>query len=207
MRWIKTGWVVFIAVIYLALSAWYGGAGKPISAEEGERLISDYIEVHGEDDESGLLRNIRDLIPRDDGNEFYAVNLERLKSGPDAEAADRAYANIVMPELFKRASHPVFLSTRKGLMLGEYGNQVDRVAVVRYRSLRDMISMASSSAMADGGDYKFAALEHTEVFITRPMITFVQVRLILALLLILLAIAGWKALSLIENKRAKRRTE
>ena len=55
------------------------------------------------------------MIPLDDGREFYAVNLETLKHGPEAEQSDRAYARIVMPLLFKRASHPVFVSRRAGL--------------------------------------------------------------------------------------------
>ena len=45
---IKIGWVVFLALFFLGFSAWYGGNGKPITPEEGERLIE---ELYGYTDE------------------------------------------------------------------------------------------------------------------------------------------------------------
>ena len=126
----------------------------------------------------------------------------RLKEGDAAKTADRAYSNMVVPLLFKRAGHPVFVSKRVGLMLGDYGASVDRVAVVRYRSLRDMIEMSLEPAMQAGEANKFAALEHTEVFITRPTVTFMHVRFFVAVILILI---GWIGLKLI-NFIAARKT-
>lgn len=190
---LKIAWIALLAIIFVAFSAWYGGSGKPISAEEGEHLLEQILLAYPDADESErrFLSNMRDMIPRDDGKEFYAVNLETLKDGEAARKADAAYARIVMPLLFKRAAHPVFVSNRAGLMLGDYGNQIDRVAVVRYRSLRDLIKMTLEPSMQDGEVHKFAALDHTEVFITRPSITFVHMRFVLALVLLLV---GWLGL-------------
>lgn len=201
---LKIAWIILLAASFVWFSAWYGGAGKPISAEEGERLLEQIRQTYenADDSERRFLANIEDMIPRDDGREFYAVNLENLKDGPEAEASDRAYAGVVMPLLFKRASHPVFVSNRVGLMLGDYGNQVDRVAVVRYRSLRDMIEMTLEPAMKAGEGYKFGALNHTEVFITRPTITFVHVRVTLALLLILVGWLGLRGMIWFSRRRA-----
>lgn len=201
---LKIAWIILLAVFFIWFSAWYGGAGKPISAEEGEQLLEQIRQTYenADNSERRFLANIEDMIPRDDGREFYAVNLENLKDGPDAEESDRAYAGVVMPLLFKRASHPVFVSNRVGLMLGDYGNQVDRVAVVRYRSLRDMIEMTLEPAMKAGESYKFGALNHTEVFITRPSITFVHVRVTLALLLILVAWLGLRGMTWLSRRRA-----
>ncbi|MCR9078820.1 MAG: hypothetical protein NXH78_06955 [Hyphomonadaceae bacterium] len=201
---LKIAWVVFLTALFVWFSAWYGGAGKPISIEEGERLLEQIRQTYesADDSERRFLANIEDMIPRDDGREFYAVNLENLKDGPEAEASDRAYAGVVMPLLFKRASHPVFLSNRVGLMLGDYGTEVDRVAVVRYRSLRDMIEMTLEPAMKAGEGYKFGALNHTEVFITRPTITFVHVRVTLALLLILIGWLGLRGMTWFSRRRA-----
>ena len=117
-----------------------------------------------------LADHLEEMIAKDDGNEFYAVNLEQIKDGEAAREADRAYARVVMPLLFKRGSHPVFVSERVGLMLGKYGEDVDRVAVVRYRSLRDLLTMTVEPSMMGNSHHKFAALDHTEVFITRPFI-------------------------------------
>jgi len=205
MRWIKLGWVALLLILFLMFSAWYGGNGKPISAEEGadllEQLEANY--PNPPDNERDFLENMRAMIPNDDGKEFYAVNLEQLKQGPAAREADEAYARVVMPLLFRRGAHPVFVSTRAGLMLGDYGAEVDRVAVVRYRSLRDLIDMVNDPKMIAGEHHKFAALDHTEVFITRPVITFVHVRLIMALILIVLAFVGLKGINLLESRLNK----
>jgi len=198
---LKIAWVVFLALLFIGFSAWYGGAGKPISESEGQSLLQQIRQVYGDSSERDFLTNIEAMIPNDDGKEFYAVNLENLKQGPEAEQSDRAYGAIVLPLLFKRASHPVFVSERVGLMLGQYGKDVDRVAVVRYRSLRDMIEMALEPSMKDGEVYKFGALDHTEVFITRPVITFMHVRFTLALLLILVGWLGLRGMNWLHTRR------
>lgn len=205
LRWIKLGWLALLAIFFFVFSAWYGGNGKPLSAEEGARLIAELRATYADapHNDGQLADHLEAMVPNDDGKEFYAVNLEQLKAGDAAQAADRAYGEVVVPLLFKRAGHLVFVSERAGLMLGKYGDEVDRVAVVRYRSLRDLINMAKDPAMVGVSPYKFASLDHTEVFITRPFITFLQVRFILALILIALA---WAGLSLINWLSARRKT-
>ena len=79
-----------------------------------ETLRTNYDDVRSGED--GFIDNMIAMIPDDDGREFYAVNLEQLKSGDAAEQADRAYAATVIPLLFKRAGHPVFVSERAGLV-------------------------------------------------------------------------------------------
>ena len=204
MRKFQWGWAAFLVVIFFAFSAWYGGNGKPITAEEGAALLDELRANYANAPvgEQSFVTNMEAMIPNDDGKEFYAVNLEQLKDGPEAEAADAAYGRVVIPLLLARGAHPVFISEPAGLMLGDYGNQVDRVAVVRYRSLRDLIDMVNDPKMIAGGHHKFAALEHTEVFITRPFITFVQIRFLVALLLILIGVAGWLGLGYLGKRRA-----
>lgn len=199
---IKIGWTALLALVFIGFSAWYGGNGKPITPEEGEKLVQQLRTFHGSSGSArrGLVDNLAEMIPRDDGKEFYAVNLETLKEGEAARISGETYGSIVMPELFKRGGHPVFDSERVGLMLGEYGNEVDRVIVVRYRSLRDMIDMSMAPAMKEGRVYKYDALDHTEVFITRPTITFVHVRITLALLLLLVGWLGWRCLDWISGR-------
>lgn len=194
-KWI---WLGVLASLYATFWVWYGGNGDPLSEAEAEDLLAQMEQAYGtslEDAPAGsILRNLTDMAPRDDGNEFYAVNLEQLKSGSEAEAADRRYAEMVFPLLFERGSHPVFVGERAGLMLGSYGTDVDRVAVVRYRSLRDLFDMILDPAMRAGNNDKFLALVHTEVFIVRPSISFVQVRLLVGLIFVVLAFAGLKLL-------------
>jgi len=202
---LKLIWIAALIVIFSIFSVWYGGKGKPLSAEEGAELIAQLRASYNTEDQSGhgLADHLEEMIAKDDGREFYAINLEQLKDGEEARAADRAYGRVVMPLLFKRASHPVFLSERAGLMLGKYGEEVDRVVVVRYRSLRDLLTMTVEPTMIESSHYKFAALEHTEVFITRPSISFAQVKLMVALMLAVLGLIGLRVINFVRDRRRR----
>ncbi len=201
-KWI---WLASLGLIYASFWFWYGGNGDPISEDEGLEMLAEVERLHGvrleDTPEGSMTRNLRDMLPNDDGKEFYAVNLETRAAGPEAIEAEADYAAIVMPLLLERGGHPVFLSERAGLMLGKYGENVDRVAVVRYRSLRDLIDMIADEKMVEGNAFKTASLAHTEVFITRPTITFVQVRLMVGMFLALLAIAGLAVIGRIQRRR------
>lgn len=192
-------WIVWLAGLYIVFWFWYGGSAKPLTAAEGQAMLDQISAMHAANgttpENSDFRANIEQMIPLDDGREFYAVNLETAKAGPAAQAAEAAYGRIVLPELLKRGSFPVYIGQRAGLMLGQYGQQIDRVAVVRYRSLRDMLDMNLAPAMARGVPHKFAALAHTEVFITRPAFSAQTVRLTFALLIILIGAAGWRLLN------------
>jgi len=202
-KWI---WLGALAVLYAALWHWYGGNGDPLSQAESDALLAQMEQAYGrtldEAPDGSMLRNLTEMAPNDDGKEFYAVNLEQLKTGPKAEGADQRYAETVFPLLFERGGHPVFVGDRAGLMLGTYGREIDRVAVVRYRSLHDLFDMVLDPAMQEGSDDKFASLEHTEVFIVRPFISFVQVRMIVGMLFALIAIGGVALIGRIQKQSA-----
>jgi len=204
-KWI---WLASLGLIYASFWIWYGGNGDPLSEEEGLAMLAEVEQLHGvkleDTPEGSMSRNLRAMLPNDDGKEFYAVNLETRAEGPEALEAEARYAEIVFPLLFERGGHPVFVSERAGLMLGKYGEDLDRVAVVRYRSLRDLIDMIADERMLEGNAFKTASLAHTEVFITRPSITFVQVRLLVALVLGLIAIGGIALIGRVQKRREGR---
>lgn len=206
-KWI---WLACLGLIYASFWIWYGGNGDPISEEEGLEMLAEIEQLHGvrleDTPEGSMTRNLRDMLPNDDGKEFYAVNLETRATGPEAQEAEAKYAAIVMPLLLERGGHPVFLSERAGLMLGKYGENVDRVAVVRYRSLRDLLDMIADEKMVEGNAFKNASLAQTEVFITRPTITLVQVRLMVGMFLALIAIAGVAVIGRVQARRANAAT-
>ena len=205
MKAFKIGWAVFLAITYAVFWFWYGGNGKPLTEAEGQAYIQEiralHTEASGEPPSSDFLKNMEYMIDQDDGKEFYAINLETLKKGPKAEAADETYARHVIPALIKRGSFPVYVGNRAGLMLGDYGDEIDRVAIVRYRSLRDLLDMNTDPAMIEGAPYKFESLIHTEVFISRPIVSALHVRLTLAILLLLLGWFGIKLADWIARKR------
>ncbi len=201
-KWI---WVAFLAILYASFWIWYGGNGDPISQDEGETMLGQIEQVHGikfeDTPEGSMSRNLLAMLPNDNGKEFYAVNLETRNKGAKAKEAEMRYGEIVVPLLLERGGHPVFVSERAGLMLGKYGEQIDRVGVIRYRSLRDLLDMIRDDRMVEGNKFKTASLAHTEVFITRPTITFVQVRLMLGMLFLILAIFGWKLIGWQQNRK------
>jgi hypothetical protein len=203
----KIIWLTALALFYGGFWIWYGGSGTPVTAAEGKRMLDAtramYL-AHGHaPPETDFRANIEAMIAKDDGREFYMVNLETRKDGPAAEKAEADYSAIVVPLLLKRGGFPVYVGERAGLALGQYGKQVDRVAIVRYRSLRDLLDMNADPAMARGAAHKFAALAHTEVFITRPTISAVTVRLTLALLLLVLGWAGCRVFDQVAARRAR----
>ncbi|GAB5486840.1 MAG: hypothetical protein Pars2KO_04100 [Parasphingorhabdus sp.] len=201
----KIIWVALLAILYASFWVWYGGNGDPISQAESEVLFQRIEQLHGgsvnEASEGSAAQNLTAMIPNDDGKEFYAVNLETRAKGLAAKEAELRYGEIVVPLLLERGGHPVFVSERAGLMLGKYGNQIDRVAVVRYRSLRDLLDMVADERMVEGNKFKSASLAHTEVFITRPTITFVQVRLMIGMFLLILGFVGWKLIDWRQSSR------
>ena len=202
-KWI---WLASLGLIYASFWVWYGGNGDPLSQAEGEAMLAEIEQTYGTStdnlSEGHFLRNMREKILNDDGKEFYAVNLEALVDSNEARSADQRYASVVFPQLAQRAGHPVFVGNVTGLMLGSYGRQVDRVAVVRYRSLRDLLDMVRDPEFVEGEPYKMAALEHTEVFIVKPSISFVQVRMIVGLMLVFIAIGGVAVINKVQARRA-----
>ncbi len=201
----KTIWGAILLLLYGGFWIWYGGNGDPISQAEAEKMLGQIEKLHDvkfeDTPEGSMSRNLMAMLPNDDGKEFYAVNLETRNKGAKAAEAETRYGEIVIPLLLERGGHPVFVSERAGLMLGKYGERIDRVAVVRYRSLRDLLDMIRDERMVGGNKFKSASLAHTEVFITRPTITFVQVRLMLGLFFLILGFVGWKLIGWRQNKR------
>lgn len=134
------------------------------------------------------------------------AGMEALRQG--GSAADAAtvvaltqVARTVVPLLLKRGSFPLFMSKPVGPVFGNFGAGIDRVAIVRYRSLHDLLDMSADPEMTRGGPQKFLALAHTEVFATRPVINAFQVRIFLGLAFLLLGAAGWWILSRLERRR------
>ncbi|QLC22944.1 hypothetical protein HFP51_12565 [Parasphingopyxis sp. CP4] len=196
MSKLKIAWLALLLILFGAFWYWYGGTGDPLSVEEGTAMLDEIEAAHeaagNPRSMSDFRANIEAMLPNDDGGEFYAVNLEQLREGPEAEAADAAYARAVFPALLKRGAIPIYVGDTAGLMLGQYGAEVDRVAIVRYRSLRDMLDMNLDPGMIAGVPHKFASLDHTEVFITRATLSAVHVRLTLALVLLVIGFLGLK---------------
>jgi len=148
------------------------------------------------------------FMDADDRRSFYMINLMQFRPQaiypqgrlPDAappgqltgREAGRAYNRVVVPALLKRGSYPVLVSdTLQTLLSAGTGTDFfEQLAVVRYRSRRDLLEMVASPEFQAGVPHKWASLEKTVVVPSRLMLLVDLRTLVPLLLLVLYALAG-----------------
>lgn len=183
-----------LAMIYIAFLLWYGGRGKPLTeAEKAEFLAK--LPASGKGESAGQhLEELRQLIERDDGREFVMHNTIRYRPqanyppgydyGPSAPAADRRYGKAIVPYLLRYGNLPVFIARRSGRFVEPAGIDCwDVVAMVRYRSLRDFLRFALAITQDRIVVHKWAAIENTQIFPVRPLVSLIFVRGAVAVML------------------------
>ena len=194
--------VAVLAAAYLLFLAWYGGRGKPLTPEETEGLLAQMKQRARDEYQMtpALLEELRELAHSDDGREFYMFNLIRFRPkalyppGSDypggVMAADRRYNQAILRALLRNHSLPVFVGKVQGRFIDEPGDiEWQRVAFVRYRSRRDMLKMILSVADQNVGVHKWAAIEKTQVFPVKGLLSLVFVRGAVAAVLAVLGLA------------------
>ncbi len=181
--------IVIYIIVYIVFLLWYGGEGKPLTHDETEELLSRISDKAGDDkDSSMLLDNLRTLTAEDDGKNYYMVNLMKFnkptEDNPDPMGAHKRYSKAIVPALLKFGGHPVFVSDVQSRFLHpDSADDWDQVAMIRYRSRRDMLMMVLSMADKDEGQDKWLALENTHVFPVKPTINLIFIRLAFGVLL------------------------
>jgi hypothetical protein len=200
-------------VLYAAFLSWYDGLAGPLAADE----IDAYLERFqaGSQVDAQRLAAVRSFLEADDGDEFFMVNLIRLHPQPVTEPGSGArkpaaevlegYTGHFMPALFARAGHPAFVARGAGSYLEHWGVEPDPgwsvAGVIRYRSRRDLMELATDPAFEPAHAYKIAAMPSTFAFPATPALFFVGPRVWVALFLALLA-AGVHAALLQRRLRA-----
>jgi len=192
-----------LAALFAAFVAWYGGHGKPMTQAESDALFARIAErAKSEPNTDPRLRDeLHQLAASDDGNEFFMVNLIKYRTkaiypetytGPrsdDPLEADALYNRAIAPYLFKHGNVPVFLGKPQGRFISQAGDeQWDRVAIVRYRSRRDMLEMVADLAGQGVAVHKWASIEKTQVFPTATIFSLVFVRGVVAAMLVALGL-------------------
>jgi len=176
-----------LAALYVAFLVWYGGRGKPMSRDEIERLLAPLRERAQDHTGQSHLADIERLVARDDGREFVLHNVIRYRKkalyppgydyGDSATAADRRYYKAVVPYLLRYGNLPVFVARRSGEFVEPDGiDRWDVVAMVRYRSLRDFLRFANAVTQDRITVHKWAAIENTQIFPVKPLMSLVFVR-------------------------------
>jgi hypothetical protein len=167
-RWV---WGV-VAVVYVLFLLWHEPWLKaPLTAAELDTALKGMDanqQVSKEEKDA-----IRSFFSNDDGKPFYNLNLmlfadravyadgvarPGIVTGADA---NDAYTKMVVPQLLRRGSYPIFASSKITGLLNERAPGADffqEVAIVRYRSRRDMLAMILDPEYKAGSPHKFAAL-------------------------------------------------
>ena len=170
-----------IAVGYTLFLLWHEPWLKsPLSAAEIETALQGMDANQQVSKEEKVA--IRAFFSNDDGKPFYNLNLmlyadqavyadglsrPGIVTGADA---NEAYGRLVLPHLLRRGSYPLFTSSKIGAFLNEgtYGADFfQEVAIVRYRSRRDMLDMILDPEFKAGSPHKFAALAKNVAVPTR----------------------------------------
>jgi hypothetical protein len=194
---------LLLVLLFAAFFWWHDLRGAPLTAAETEERLARLAAKRGTGENAGdhdLLGDLRSLAADDDGRAYFMVNLIRFRKkalyppslaslGDDAREADARYARLVAPALLRRGSYPVFNSRVIGRFLTPPGAEPwDSVAIVRYRSRRDMLDMVEALQAVDAGIHKWASIEETHVFPVRPSLLVAPLPIVVGLLLVALGV-------------------
>jgi hypothetical protein len=183
-----------LAVVYAGFLVWYTGVRGPLAPEEIDRYVARMAQR--EVDEERLAR-LRKFLEEDTGGDFLMVNAMLLYERPrqldgvpadesSSEVLDR-YMAFMWPALLSRACHPVVGGRAASAAIEAWGiESADRwtaAALMRYRSRRDMMEIATDPEFADSHRFKIAAMEKTVAFPIDPFVQLGGPRLLVALIL------------------------
>lgn len=167
-KWIWVGATVIYGLFLLWHEPW---PHSPLSTQELESTLQgiDANQQVTEEEKQAF----RSFFSNDDGKPFYNLNLmlfaeqavysdgvthPGIVTGSDA---NDAYAKMVLLQLLRRGSYPLWTSSKISNLLNERAPGADffqEVAIVRYRSRRDMLNMIQDPDFKKGSPHKFAAL-------------------------------------------------
>jgi hypothetical protein len=186
-----------LVALYAGFLLWHHRwPARPLTAPE----IDAALRLHTDETTSAQDRaRLRDFMLADDGKPYYMVNLMALRERalypqgrfPEATSGRHAhalYGRMVLRQLLKRGSYPVFVSRKIAtfIMAGPGTDRFDEVAIIRYRSRRDMLAMIGDPVYVAGVVHKWAALESTLIIATRRLLL-VDLGFAVPMLLLLIA--------------------
>jgi hypothetical protein len=185
-------WFV-VASVYVAFFAWYTGSGEPLTTEE----IDAYMESLAQGGrDPARLDEFRSFLEADTGGDIIIVNAIELHEQPivtgdvqpgetSAKVLER-YMAYMWPALLRRACHPVVGGDAR-ITVESWGvegaESWSSAGLMRYRSRRDLMEIATNPEFDDAHQYKVAAMSKTVAFAIDPLLNLGEPRLIIGLLL------------------------
>lgn len=189
------------ALLYLLFCSWYTDFSGPLTRAEIDKYVG-ILEAEG--GAPDRINDIRAFLEADTGRQFIMVNLITMAHSPppiagapeNASAQDLldVYMAHMYPELFKRACHPVFVGDAVHGALDSVGlehpERWGRAALMRYRSRRDMIEIATNPAFRGRHEFKIAAFDRTLAFPVETVLYLSDPRVLLFVLLLAAVAVG-----------------
>jgi len=188
-----------LATLYAGFMIWYGGNGKPMTADEINAGLRDLQATDTSEHATAAVEDVRQLLASDDGKEFVMQNLVRYRPkalypagyhySDDPREADKRYGRSIIWPLLRNGNLLLFIARRSGNFFVPAGaDDWHYVAMVRYRSRRDFLKFAFEANRADTFVHKWAAIEKTHVFPVKPVVSLISVRLTAGLFLLALGL-------------------
>jgi hypothetical protein len=160
-----------LAALYLGFRLWYDGGGGPLTPEEVQHYVA-ILEERATD--PSRIENLRKFLADDRGHDFVMANFIDLQDKPGAQEELDRYMAHMYPAMFARAGHPVLAGPVVGGALDIWGidgaEHWTMVGLVRYRSRRDMIEIATDPAFRDAYQFKNSAMEKTIAIPSEPFL-------------------------------------
>ena len=203
-------WFILI-FIYCTFFVWYTDLGGKLDSDEIATYLvkmQDNREAVGffspaekvKAKEQGAI--IEEFMREDSGRQFFVVNnidmsenpqdVEGAQPGEDADQLMGRYMEHMYAELFKRASHPVFLgsavSTAIDIVGIENAESWDSAALMRYKSRRAFMEIVSNPKMLGKHEFKIAALNKTIAYPVETVVYLSDPRLLLGFILIIIGL-------------------
>jgi len=199
--------------LWLLFTWWYSNTEGPLTAEEVDHYLG-VLEQRGTDPETADA--MRTFLESDTGDDFAMINLIEMSRslpdlqglGPGATSQDAidAYMTHMYPALFSRACHPVMVGSAATTAVDVWGIAGARTwsqgALMRYRSRRDLMEIATNPEFSGPHEFKIAAMNKTIAFPLDPWMQAGDPRLLLGLILLIIALIFGRGAA---TKRRKRR--
>ena len=158
-------WIV-VAVLYGVFWLWYSGTKGKLSQTEVESYMQQF-ESKGVNTDN--LANLRHFLEKDDGREWFMINLLELKS-PKRESSKllQRYTKTFMAGMLRRAGHPFFVAIAAAKNIENLNcddaDNWSSTGIVRYRSRRDCAETLLDTFGSDHHADKLASLTKTLAF-------------------------------------------
>lgn len=168
---------------YLLFLSWYFNWDGPVDDAE----VEDYVALFetGGKTTPDEVETLRRFLQDDDGREFVMQNLVKYfptdvthPSTGQLARPQRIVEDYFRPfsvALLKRGGHPVIASQRVGGNVDSWGTEDatlwDVSALMRYRSRRDLVELATHPDFADMHLFKLAAIAQTQSYPTQTSVS------------------------------------